>query len=57
MKLLDGFLLGISLVWFVINIALIIVAISDKRVKSIEINWRFFIPVLIWLFIAYRIGG
>lgn len=61
MKPLDWILLVVSVLWFLINILRVWVMLDDPRVKymgaKITITWPFFIPVFMWLFIAWRVGG
>lgn len=61
MKPLDWILLVISILWFLFNILQLWATLNDPRVKygrgTITITWAFFIPVFMWLFIAWRVGG
>lgn len=61
MKPFDWILLVISTLWFLFNILQIVVLLNDPRVKymggKVTIGWGFFIPIAMWLLIAWRVGG
>lgn len=61
MKPFDWALLVISILWFLFNVIRIWVLLDTKEVKymgaTIRLGWGFFIPILMWLVIAYRVGG
>ena len=61
MKSFDWVLLVISIIWFLFNIVKIWSLLDSYEVKysgaTISIGYGFFIPMLMWLLIAYRVGG
>jgi hypothetical protein len=61
MKPFDWTLLAISVFWFVTNILRIWAMLDTKEVKyygaRIVVGWSFWIPMIMWLIIAYRVGG
>lgn len=61
MKPFDWILIVIASLWLIFNLLVLWAHLGSPEVKylgaKITINWKFFIPVFLLLFVAWRVGG